>query len=181
MRHMSLRVAQILDAKRPNRTRLWKPVLGLSAGLFALVFGAAPYAPRFVTFQNQPSRSQMQRIQARKEEAPPAAADAAMSGTVATHVARQSSLAPPRAIPAAFNPRTAAPPLQSKATSPRKPVVMRAKAAQEELPSQETFIILQTAQYDISGSGVWTLCIWRVGGENSADRQLESTVVLSSI
>jgi hypothetical protein len=133
MRHMSLRVAQILDAKRPNRTRLWKPVLGLSAGLFALVFGAAPYAPRLVTFQNQPSRSQMQRIQARKEEAPPAAADAAMSGTVATHVARQSSLAPPRAIPAAFNPRTAAPPLQSKATSPRKPVVMRAKAAQRNL------------------------------------------------
>jgi len=178
MRHMSLRVSQILDAKRPNRTGLWKPVLGLSAGLFALVFGAAPYAPRLVTFQNQPSRSQMQQIQARKEEAPPAA----MSGTtVATHVARQSSLAPPRVIPAAFNPRTAAFPLESKATSLRKAGVMRAKAAQEELPSQETFIILQTTQYDISGSGVWTLCIWRVGGENLADRQLESTVVLSSI
>ena len=182
MRHMSLRVAQILDAKRPSRTRLWKPVLGLSAGLFALVFGAAPYAPRFVTFQNQPSRSQMQQIQARKEEAPPEAADAAMSGTtVAKHVARQSSFAPPRAIPAAFNPRTAALPLQSKAMSPRKAVVMRAKATQEELPSQETFVILQTAQYDFSGSGVWTLYIWRVGGENLADRQLESTVVLSSI
>jgi len=118
----------------------------------------------------------------RKEEAPPEAADAAMSGTtVAKHVARQSSFAPPRAIPAAFNPRTAALPLQSKAMSPRKAVVMRAKATQEELPSQETFVILQTAQYDFSGSGVWTLYIWRVGGENLADRQLESTVVLSSI
>jgi hypothetical protein len=178
---MSQRVAQILDAKRPSRTRLWKPVLGLSAGLFVLVFGAAPYAPRFVAFQNHPSRNQTQQIQARKEQSPLAAADAAMSGTVAAHVARESSLAPLRAVPVAFNPYTAAVPLQSKATSPRKPVIMRAKAAQEELLIQETFVILQTVQYDVSGSGVWTVCIWRLGGEHLADRQLESAVVLSSI
>ena len=58
---------------------------------------------------------------------------------------------------------------------------MRAKAAQKELPSQETFVILQTAQYDSSGSGVWTLCIWRVEGGNSAERQLESAIVLAHL
>ena len=83
MRHMSLRVAQILDAKRPFRTGLWKPVLGLSAGLLALVFGAAPYVPRFVAFQTQPSRSQTQHIQATQQatnaEAQPGAAGAVMS------------------------------------------------------------------------------------------------------
>ena len=36
---MSLRVAHILDAKRPTRNGLWKPVLGVSAALLALVLG----------------------------------------------------------------------------------------------------------------------------------------------
>src|SRR5580698_7196966 len=44
MRDMSLRVAQILDSKQPSRTGLWKPVLGLSAAMLALVLGATPYA-----------------------------------------------------------------------------------------------------------------------------------------
>src|SRR5260370_738296 len=58
MRHMSLRVTQILDAKRPSRTGLWQPVLGVTAGMLALVFTAAPYAPRFVAFQDQVKLSQ---------------------------------------------------------------------------------------------------------------------------
>jgi beta-lactamase regulating signal transducer with metallopeptidase domain len=186
MRDMSLRLAQILDGKRPNHTALWKPILGLSAGMLALVFGAAPYAPQFVAFQTQSSRSQTRQIQATQQptnaEAQPVAADAASSRTEAAGVARRSSLAPqPRAIPAAFNPRAAMVPLELAAASPSRPVIMRAKATQEELPIQGTFVILQTAQYDDSGSGIWTLCIWRVGGGVLAQRQLESAVIVSSI
>ncbi|MGA8214174.1 MAG: M56 family metallopeptidase [Candidatus Sulfotelmatobacter sp.] len=185
MREMSLRVAQILDGKRPNHTALWKPILGLSAGMLALVFGAAPYAPRLVAFQTQPSQSQTRQIHATQQatngEAPPAAADAAWSRAMTARVARRSSLAPqPRAIPAVFDLRTTVP-LQLKARSPRKPVVMRVRSTQEQLPIQETFVILQTAQYDDSGSGIWTLCIWRVGGGVLADGQLESAVIVSSI
>src|SRR5207302_997713 len=33
MHQMSLRVAQILDPKRPRRSGLWKPVLGFTAGM----------------------------------------------------------------------------------------------------------------------------------------------------
>ncbi len=186
MCHMPLRVAQILDRKRPNHTALWKPILGLSAGMLVLVFGAAPYAPRFVAFQTQPSQSQTRQIhatqQATNAEAQPVPADAAWSRPVAARVARRSSLAAqPRTIQAAFNPRTAVVPLQLLATLPRKPVIMRAKATQEELPCQETFVILQTAKYDVSGSGIWTLCIWRVGGGVLAERQLESAIIVSSI
>jgi hypothetical protein len=186
MPDMSLRVAQILDTKRPSRTGLWKPVLGLSAGMLALVLGAAPYAPRSVAFQTQPKQRQTQHIQATQEatdaELQPEAADAAMSRTVETLDPQRSSLAPqPRAIPAVFNPPTAVVPLQLKATSPRKPVVMRARATREQLPIQETVVILQTAQYDASGAGVWTLCVWRIGGGgSSAERQLQSAIVLSS-
>ena len=185
MRDMSLRVTQILDTKRPTRIGLWKPVLGLSAGMLALVVGVAPYAPRLVAFQTLPKQRQTQHTRATQRAADtelPPAADADMSRTVATLDQQRSSLAPrPRAIPAVFNPRTAVVSLQLKATSPRKPGVMRARATLEQLPMQETIVILQTTQYDASGSGVWTLCIWRIGGGRSAERQLPSAIVLSSI
>ena len=111
-------------------SRFWE----LSAGLLALVFGAAPYVPRLVAFQNQPKPRQTQQIQATQQ-----ATDANRSRRPQTrhesHMAardpqRSNPAQRPRAIPAAFNPRTAVVPLRLKATSARKPVVMRARATQ---------------------------------------------------
>jgi beta-lactamase regulating signal transducer with metallopeptidase domain len=183
MGDMSLRVAQILDGKRSNHTAPWKPILGLGAGMLAVVFAAAPHVPRAVSFQIEPSRSQRQSIQATQQstnaEAQPVAA--ASSRTEAVRVARRSTLTThPRTILAAFNQRTAVVPVQLPATLPRQPVIMRARAMQGELPIQETFVILQTAQFDDSGTAIWTLCIWRVRGV-LAERQLESTFIMSSI
>jgi beta-lactamase regulating signal transducer with metallopeptidase domain len=157
MRHMSLRVRQILNAKQPSRTTFWKPVAGVSAGLLALVLGAAPHMPRLVAFQNRPRQSQNQRIRATNAELQP------------------------RAIAAKFTPRASEILPQLIARAPRKPVAMRPRAAREQLPMRETIVVLQTTQYDISGSGVWTLCIWRVRGGNLAEGQLESAIVVSSI
>ena len=187
MRDMSLRVAHILDEKQPSRTGLWKPVLGLSAAILALVLGATPYAPRLVAFETQPKPWQAQHIQAAQQASAaglqPEAADAAISRTAARPDPQPSSLVPrPGAIAAVLKPRTAVVPLQLKATSARKPVVMRVRATREQLPIQETVFILQTVQYDASGAGVWTLCVWRIeGGGSSAERQLQSAIVLSSI
>jgi hypothetical protein len=186
MRDMSLRVAQILDTRRPSHTGLGKPVLGLSAGLLALVFGAAHYAPRLVEFQTQPQHWRAQHIhaiqQATDAEMQPEAAGATRSRSAAALDSQRSSLAPqPRVIPAVFNPRRALVTPHLKATSPHKPVVMRARATPEHPPIQETFVILRTTRYDASGAEVWTLCIWRVGGENSAERLLQSAIFLSLI
>jgi hypothetical protein len=181
-RQMTLRVAQILDAKRPHRTGLWKPVLGVSAGLLAMVFSVAPYMPQFVSFHNEPSQSQSTRMQAIKRGAQRAAVIATedLSRAMTPPLMRRPALAPqPRAIPAAFNQRTAVVPMRRNATPQAKSVAMRATAAQKELPSQETFVILQATQYDSSGSGVWTLCIWRIEGGNSAETQLESAILLT--
>ena len=156
MRHMTLRVAQILDAKRPSRTALWTPVLGLSAGMLALVFVAAPYAPQLVAFQQPARQGQPESLQATSAGVHPAFVPARMSRTATENVAPQ-----PRMINASFNPRAAAPVAQRlKTTSPRKPRILRTSAVQQEIPAQQTFFILQTTQYDASGSGVWTLCIW---------------------
>lgn len=182
MRHMSLRVKQILDAKRPRRTAPGTPVLGLSAGMLAVVFLAAPYAPQIIAFRDQPKLEPAQASQqAGSLPVQPAARDAAMSRTAE----RPASIPhQARLIPAMFNPRpdvTRAPiarPLRAK--SPRSPVVIRAGATQQQLPAQEMFVILQTTQFDASGSGVWTLCIWRIRG-SLAEEQLRSGIALDSI
>jgi beta-lactamase regulating signal transducer with metallopeptidase domain len=190
---MSLRVAHILDARRPSRNGLWRPVAGVSAGLLALVLGAAPYTPRIVAFQSQSSLRQTREIPAQqvakqvaKNDAPVGVVGAARSRTVMANVVQPPRAAPqPTAIAASFNPRSAVVPLQLK-TSPRKPLLMRARAVREErpmqyLPLEDTFVILQTTRFDASGSGVWTLCVWIVRGENRAEWQGESAIVLSLI
>jgi beta-lactamase regulating signal transducer with metallopeptidase domain len=54
---LSLRIAKILDAKRPVTTRVWKPALGL-AGVFSLACFALSYcAPQLVAVGSNPSAS----------------------------------------------------------------------------------------------------------------------------
>jgi beta-lactamase regulating signal transducer with metallopeptidase domain len=165
MQHMSLRVGQILNAKKPSRTTFWKPVAGVSAGLLTLLLGAAPYMPRLVAFQNQSMQSRTRRIPATNAEAQPRAISAKLTPSDAQVRPHLTSLLTPH--------------LTSR--SPRKPVAMRARAAQEQIPVRDTIFVLQTTRFDISGSGVWTLCIWRVRGGNLAEGQLESAIVVSSI
>jgi hypothetical protein len=184
MCHMSLRVTQILDGQRPKRTRLWKPVLGLSAGLFALALGTASYAPRLVAFENHPQASQNIAVSnAAVADAKPVGAKfvgARFNGPV---VAAQMRTGAPQArvVPASFTMRTAGVSPQAKPTSRRRPVAIKARATRREFVRPETVVILETTQYDASGSGVWTLCIWKVGGSNLAVRQLESAIIASSI
>lgn len=183
MHQLSLRVAQILDAKRPRPTGLWKPVMGLSAGMLMLVLAAAPYMPHVVAFRDQPSQSPAPQLQTEQRalNAAHQPADATIH-PVAERVAPQPRLAPhPRAISAVFHPCADVTPLQLKATPPRQRVVMSASTSQEAIPIQETIFILRTTQYDSSGSGFWTLCIWRVGGNNPAERRLESAIFVSFI
>lgn len=177
---MSSRVAHILDARRSKREGYWTPVLGVSAGLLALVLGAAPYTPRIVAFQSQSSVRETERIQpaeqAAKNALPVAASDVGNPRAIPANVVK------PSAIAAAFHPRTVIAPrqVQVKETKPREPLMMRS-AAQEDPPVQGTFLILQTVGYDASGSGVWTLCVWKVGEQNQVNKQWESAIVLSVI
>ena len=174
MHQMSARVAQILDSKRPSRTSVWKPILGLSSGMLALVLGSAPFMPRVVAFENAPKNGEVQRRQAAKVDMPAAA----MIQPAAAQSSEPASQF--RVIPAVFHPRVAAIPLRLK-VAPRKPTAIHASAPQQEVAMQETIFVLRTTRFDASGSGVWTLCVWRVGGTNQAERQLETAIVLGLI
>jgi beta-lactamase regulating signal transducer with metallopeptidase domain len=188
MCHMSLRVTQILDEQRPKGTRLWKPVLGLSAGMFAMIFGAASYAPRLVAFENHPHMSARQNIQTANAQSHSKASNVVLAGAKfggtkfsgAAFPAKVNTTAQPKAVAANFIERTAAFPPRYPAQR-NKPRAIKAKATQPQFEMPETIFILQTTEYDAQGSGVWTLCIWKVNGNSPAARQLESAVIASSI
>ncbi len=188
MHQISLRVAQILDAKRPNRTGLSRPVMGMTAAIVAVVLGAAPYLPRVVAFQTRPGLSPIQQLQAERNG--PVSSEQPIATTTMRSVREQVALrskvpSQARTVPAAFHPRTTQTPLRSRATSrtttTRHPAVGLTRTSQEAPPVQETIFILRTTHYVSSGSGVWTLCIWRVSGTNQPARQWESAIFVSSI
>jgi len=179
MHHLSLRVAQVLDAKRPVSTGFWKPALRLSAGLLALVIGTAPYVPQLVSIENHP-RKQTQPVQTAKEEthlvSPIGNVPPAMTATVVHTPATVKKL---RAIPVALNTGARTVPPRPEERMPGKSVAMRARAASDKTSGQaETFVIVQTVSYDNSG-WVRTLTIWKVRRGTSAERQMESVISLT--
>lgn len=188
MCHMSLRVKQILDTKRSSGTEHWKPLAAVSACMFALVLGAAPFTPRIVAFRADnsirlPKKQTSQIAMNALSKAQLAGATTKRSEASSLRVlnANISNAIPrARAIPAAFNPRAGIIPMHLKQATAHKPLAVRTKLARRETPLHETFLVFQTTRYDASGSGVWTLCIWRVGG-NLTERQLESAIIVSSI
>jgi len=183
MHQMSLRVAQILDTKRPSTIRLWKPVLGLSTGLLAIVFAAAPYMPKLVAFETPSSSSYLPTQQAVSAKLEDRLSDVTTEHAVVTPVAlMQSSLPKPKMIQATFHQRTTIV-RHLKAKAPQRPLIMQTSTA-EKAPLVPTIFIVRTVEYDALspyGPPIWTLCIWRVNATNPTEGQLESAIVVSWI
>jgi beta-lactamase regulating signal transducer with metallopeptidase domain len=195
MHQMSLRVTQILDTRRPRHQRSWKPVLGASAGLLAVILGAAPYMPRLVAFEQPARLAQLGSVGNVRPHSP--VGDVVLGNSSVQPVAQWNGTPrQPKMISAAFQPGSAAVTPSSKARpvkariEPKKvsrPMIMR--AAMETLPAEtepaaRPIYVLRTTGYEMAGpngSEIWTLCIWRVDVNNPADRQLESAIVLSLI
>jgi beta-lactamase regulating signal transducer with metallopeptidase domain len=203
MHQMSLRVAQILDARRPKHTGIWKPAVGLTTALLMFVFGAAPFMPRFVAFEARPSHIP----DGGTETAPAVSLRALLAASEKQQqvALRQNSVAPVRAIPATFHP-TFDPPASArrslnsrglnmsqanlnarqnlKKIEERTPAIMQASAIRDLPVSQRAIYVLQTMEYenpDAAGSTIWTFCVWRVDANNPAQRQLESAIVVGKI
>lgn len=185
MRQMSPRLVQILDEKQPRSTRLSRPVLGLSASVLAIVLGAVPYTPQIVAFRPQPALSPARQVQMAQGtlNAADQSAKGAMTRSIEVPVALHPRFAARRRTisAAAFRPPPTMIPLHLKAAPQRPLAAMQAKASQHDFSVQETIVILRTTQYDPSGPGIWTLCVWRIGGNNVDGRRWESDIFVSSI
>jgi beta-lactamase regulating signal transducer with metallopeptidase domain len=199
MHEMSVRLAQILDAKRTRRIGLWKPVLGLSAGVLLFAFGTAPYLPHVVAFETRPNERQLA-AQANMNLAISGQrnVDAAVRGPFVQPAALKQNSLPqqqsqkrlqPRAIEAAFHVRTTSVPHELRAPTPKAPLILRTSGTEVGVTPQApvytpALYILQTTEYDeptASSPGVWTFCIWKIDPNSPAGRQLESAIVVSWI
>jgi hypothetical protein len=155
--------------------------------MFALIFLIAAYAPRFVAFEDPPPQSQTQTVLATNSALRPVRSSAAIDGTkfigTQTHADSRMGINALHAgvVPATLTLRTIGFSPQLKSLSRRRPLAIKASATQHKFARRETIFILQTTQYDASGSAVWTLCIWRVGGGNLVVRQVGSAFLASSI
>ncbi len=167
MRQISRRITQILDARRPRATRIWKPVMVAVTALSVAAVVAAPYAPRLVAFQKRAPIAQQS----------VATIDSAPSLTLAS-AGPTARAEQPRVTSARLDTRP--PVMPAKARNNRhRPALLRASIG-ERTPRPEILVVTQSAEFD-SGSAVWTLCIWRVNPDNPTQRRIEAEIVMSSI
>ena len=171
MRQISHRITQILDARRPSATHVWKPVMGAVAVLSVAAVVAAPYAPRLVAFQKHAAAAQP--VVAAIARTPQAALPATVASARPTLRPEQ-----PQVIPAGLDTRSPVMPAKAKNTR-RRPDLLRASAGERTL-RPDILVVTQSTEFR-SGSAVTTFCIWRVNPGNPNQRQIEAEIVMSSI
>jgi beta-lactamase regulating signal transducer with metallopeptidase domain len=189
-RESTLRVAQILDAGRPNSKHVWKPALGL-VGIFSLVcIAVVPSAPKFVAFSvGQPAASfDIVHEQALNRSQ--------FSSAVVTQA---------RIVPASFRARAEAMPALQKRSKPllRRVVergtdgkpeqshaapeivparmdadakpngieVVKASPREAAVPREAVFVIRTTEQIG-PNSWVWSVTVWRVDWASPAQESV---------
>src|SRR5882724_6419007 len=201
-RHISLRVAQILDEKRPGATRVWRPAPGLLMGISLACLMALSDAPRLVSFENSsPVSATPPAAGASAAAVPPKAVE------IESRVADQSSAAGAQVIPVSFSRKEEAKFLAparartrtSTAAKADKSAVVRARDVQSPLsprlirssltgdgPTPQTLIFimqtsfLQNAADGASGVVIWNYCVWQVTVEGTANA-VDQEIIVKSI
>jgi len=205
MRHMSLRVAQILDEKRPGATRVWRPAPVLLTGMSMACLMMFSDAPRLVSFADSPANStQAATIAASTISHRRIAEDeksvSAMGAqivpakfVVRTNVPTDAPTDAPTALPNnATNSVSAAKKIHSQATKSavvpavvkqrrvNQPTLIRSSMSEDAVAPQTLILVMQSARYDVSGAVVWDFCVWRVTVVGPAQNRLEPGMVAKS-
>jgi Zn-dependent protease with chaperone function len=184
-REASLRVAQILDARRPNARHVWKPALGI-VGAFSLVcLMLVPRVPEFVAFDrtaqpilgdnlhaatsNQPeffmaaaipaalrTTSQPQSIRKLPRPAAQRVASHTVERQAAEHQAAEHQAAEHRPVSSQV---VAA--RWSADTDPSFVDLVMAQANETIVPG-EALLVVRTAQRVAPNSWVWSVSVWRI-------------------
>ena len=177
----SLRLAQILDTNRPVATRVWKPALGMIGAFSMCCLMVLPHAPQFVAFDRGALIRSNQAYSGGLNQASfPTSVNSSstktavvipallrmresssltsslrtspnvVSAQVPTHASAQRQLTPARTLVS-----------QSNAPRPRE-VMMNASPSGKYGPEVRTLFFIETTQYVIDDSSVWSVQVWRV-------------------
>jgi beta-lactamase regulating signal transducer with metallopeptidase domain len=183
-REASLRLARILDAKRPAATRVWKPALGMVAVFFVGCLAVLPHAPQFVAVDRglndaailASAAGQGNAVAAGQQSSPMAGVipasfhtDRAASATrrvaatpelVHAHLRTQEAVARQFAAPLAIATRVNFD--QATTREGFMAVNFNTVDAQENAPEFRTLVFIETSQYTTADATVWSVQVWQV-------------------
>lgn len=184
-REASLRIAQILDTRRPGTTRIWKPALGFAGLLSAAGLAMLLCAPRLVVFAPE-------RTTAYAESVSPAgfAAAAVVPATLRTRGMQPEAPKPtlaslttsrPAAKPHAI--RRHHPTTFVKAAMPaaNKPLVVAVKADQRSIPVAQDLVFMQPTPYVQTDETGRQVRVWRVILINPGRGEMQEGFITSVI
>src|SRR5580704_3489413 len=198
----SLRLAQILDAGRPNTKKVWKPALGCVGVLSAICVAVAAHAPQFVGFE--PGSPAIRSDAANRSAMGQRMLPAAVVLPAALHTISSSSLDKTfrsrdtrsfdgpsfenkprgRVVGAVSHPKTASravPSLIAKTETPARGQAVQAEAGQNVLqPTEqprETLVMIRTTERTGPDSWTWSVYVWRVVWTNRVQDGAEKAPV----
>jgi hypothetical protein len=188
-RESSLRVAQILDASRPNSKHVWKPALGI-VGVFSLVcIAVVPSAPKFVAFSGDAHATSFDSghfqalNRAQFSSAAVAQANMVRANMRASTVPALEKMPKPlarRAVERKPEQSHAAPEVVSARldanSKPSGVDVVKTSASDAVVPSEAVFVIRTTQQIG-PNSWVWSVTVWRVNWASPAQGGAEKVPV----
>ncbi len=153
-RHTSVRIAQILDSKRPKGTRIWKPALGFGVAITAVAFVAVPYAPDLVAFASPEPLAVASALPRAPEIVMPATKQASdVEGSVRPDVRTRVKAKVPVAVPAAEKPH--------------------------QVSQAQMVLVMQSTQFDETGAPVFMLTVWQITDKDR--EQVRTEIVMRSL
>ncbi len=183
LRHISLRVTQILDVNRPKATRVWRPAPVLAGGVSLVCLIAISHAPtRLISFENAvptvattlPATNVATNIKTNGDL--DAGQVSHMGAQVVSAKLGLSKHESPKFVPAKLNltgekPRVVSPKPKSESRAPK---LVRTSFDGMNMPADraapQTWVLMmqtqtqvvQTRHIDASGAVVWDLSVWQI-------------------
>jgi bla regulator protein blaR1 len=189
-REASLRLARILDTKRPAATRVWKPALGVVVAFFVGCLATLPHAPQFVAVDRDVSEASVAASTADRSNAiavgqqfsPMASvipasfhSDATAHADATASVTRRMA-ATPKIFHAHLRtkqvagsqlsrPQAIATRMNLDRATPSEgfmAVNFNALADQKNAPEFRTLVFIETSEYRTADATVWSVQVWRM-------------------
>ncbi|MGA8503690.1 MAG: M56 family metallopeptidase [Candidatus Sulfotelmatobacter sp.] len=192
-REASLRVAQILDARRPRARHVWKPALGIVSAFSLVCLVLVPRVPEFVAFDQAAQPILGRNVHAVALSHPEFPAAVAIPAAFRTSQPQSIRKLPQptagRMVRHAVERRAIARQAIERQPIERRPVVPQVVAARwssdidpnlvdiamaeanQTIVPGETLLVVRTTQQVAPNSWVWSVSVWRITSvEQGADR-----------
>jgi beta-lactamase regulating signal transducer with metallopeptidase domain len=186
LRHISLRLAQILDKDRPRATGVWKPALAFLSGFTVISLALAPYAPKLVSFADDsgtlasaPSVNHPSAYQSPEETRISSQGTHVITAKLAVGSGSNNSQ------PAARNTDSELKSARIATTTPdqqvKHPALLEARAGNRAPAPSTLLLVFETEEHGASGWASWNLCVWRVVLVNPQQNSNQKAVAVKAI